>query len=272
MNGATLAVFAETLRRHWRGMLFWGIGIGLLGAMQALVLQDVDSLQQIADLMETLPPFFVQAFAGGDAQYMATAEGYLASQFFSFALVVFAAYTIGVGLQVTANEEDRGQMDVLLSLPVTRTRLILEKTAAFALLTCGVVVLTLLCIAGGIAATPALPIDMGRIAVGTLNILPGSLLILTLTVFLGGLIGNRSRVLTIAAVVVIVSYVIDILAVAAPGTLFGTLRTFSLFRYYDGVFVIRDGLNLGNVVLLLVVSAALLGGGVLAFNRRDVGV
>jgi ABC-2 type transport system permease protein len=265
------AIFIETMRRHWRGMLFWGIGIGLLAAVQALILQDVTALEQIAELMETLPPFFVQAFADGDAAYMATPEGYLAARFFSLALLIFAAYTIGVGMQVTANEEDRGQMDILLSLPVTRTTLVLGKTIAFLLMTVSVLLLTLMLLLVGLTASPV-PIDTGRLIVGTLNILPAAWCLLAFTVFLGGVIGDRGRVLLIAALFVIGGYFVDVLAVAAPDSPFGVLNALSIFRYYDGVAVVRDGLSWGNIALLLTVTVALIAGGIAAFNRRDVGV
>ena len=39
----TGSVFAETLRRNWKAILWWGGGLALLAMTQVLILQDVDS-------------------------------------------------------------------------------------------------------------------------------------------------------------------------------------------------------------------------------------
>ncbi|MBL8130998.1 MAG: ABC transporter permease subunit [Anaerolineae bacterium] len=267
-----LAVFNETLRRHWRAILWWGIGISLLGGSQFLVLEDSESLQQIAQLMESMPPFFVQMFGGGDVEYMVSPEGYVASNFFSLGLIIFAFYAVIAGLNVIANEEDRGQTDLLLSLPVTRTRLVVEKSAAFALIIVGIAAVVFLGLILSISATGVLEVRTSRVLESTINILPGSLFVLAFTVMISGLIGNRPLALGITAGFVAVSYFLDTLASLAPDSIMGTLRALSFFRYYDGVFTMRDGLNLGNIAVLLAASAILFAAGLRFFNRRDVAV
>jgi ABC-2 type transport system permease protein len=267
------SIFLETLRRHWRGIFWWSIGFGMVGGLQALILQDVTALQQIANLMEALPPFLVDAFAGGDAQYLATPEGYMGFRFYSLALLIFATYAVMAGLNVTANEEDRGQLDILLSLPVTRTRLMLEKLAAFALIIVGITLLTGLIIMSAVAISPLQgQFDSGRLWGATLNILPGTLLILAFTIFTGVLFQNRSRALTVTSVFVAASYFLDLLANTAPDSFLGGLRAISFFRYYDGVAAMRDGMNWSSVALLMLATVVLIGSSMYVFNRRDVSV
>ncbi len=268
------AVFIETLRRHWRGMLWWGFGSGLLGASQLLVLQDATTIQQMGELMATLPPVFIDAFGGGDAQYMGTPAGYLGSNFFSLGLIIFAFYAVIAGLNVIANEEDRGQFDLLLSLPLARTRLVIEKSAAFALMLIGMAVIVFGCIAGGLllVGTEIIEVDMTRVLESVINILPGALAILMFTVFVSALTGSRPVAVGASAAFVAIGYFVDIIGKSAPDSPFGGLSVLSYHRYYDGVFVMRDGLNIGNMSILLVVAAILFAVSIGLFNRRDVGV
>lgn len=59
-----------------------------------------------------------------------TPEGIVAVSFFGKFALLFTAYPVVMGMRVTSNEEDDGILDVLLSLPVARWQVILEKFAA----------------------------------------------------------------------------------------------------------------------------------------------
>src|SRR5664279_6230367 len=123
----TGVVFMHTLRRNWLTGLYWAIGIAILGAYIIVVIPNVDMLKQYADLVKTLPPLMLQLFGANNAAEIATPAGFLDFGFFSYTLLVMGAYAVVVGLNVTANEEDRGIMDITLSLPIPRWRLVLER-------------------------------------------------------------------------------------------------------------------------------------------------
>ena len=71
MNGV---VFKETLRRGWRGMLYWGLGFGLYGLMIMMIVKDANILKQYGEISKALPPALLQLF-GGDAASMIVAVG-----------------------------------------------------------------------------------------------------------------------------------------------------------------------------------------------------
>src|SRR5262245_38818129 len=102
------AVFFETVRRSWKGMVYWGVGLGLMAWLQTIIIPDVEALKKMADLMKSLPPFLLQAFGSTDIAFMSTPEGYMTLQWFSWAVLILAVYSVLSGLNVTANEEDRG--------------------------------------------------------------------------------------------------------------------------------------------------------------------
>ena len=251
------AVFIETLRRGWRSMIYWGIGMGLYGGIIILMLPDVNVLKQAADLITSLPPFIVKMVGGDDITFMTTPAGFLATKFFLFAPIMFGIYVIRAGLDVTSNEEDRGIMDVTLSLPVRRWRIVVERMLGYAVLLSGIVTITFLSLLISDALSPNVNIASSVLFPATINILPSMLLLLAVTVLVGAAAPRRGVALAIATIFLIGSYVIDLLGSMATGSLAASLRTISFYSYYDSSGVMQHGLTLGNVLILLAVAADL---------------
>lgn len=266
------AVFFETLRRSWQSMLWWGLGLGALAFLVIIIVPEVQVLEQMARMMETLPPILIQALGGGDIAYMATPEGYLSVQYFGFILLIFAVYAVISGLNVTANDEERGTLDVVLSLPLPRERLVLEKFLAYALLTVGIIAISFVCMWAAILLTPALAIDLNKLVIANINILPSTLLVLSVTILLSSVLRRRSHTIALASAFVIASYFLDTLGRAAPDTILEPLSYLSFFRYYDVVGIMQHGITWSNVLLLLAATAFFLATGVWFFRRRDVGL
>jgi ABC-2 type transport system permease protein len=265
-------VFAETLRRGWRTMLVWGIGIGLIAMMQILILPDVDALKQFAQIFETLPSFMLSALGGGDAAYLGTPEGYLAARFFSIALLIFGIYALNSGLNVTSSEEERGILDIVLSLPVPRWRLVVERLAAHAVLLAGALGITLGLMLASLQMTPVITIETGRILTSTLNIVPGTLLVLAFSTLVGAIFRSRALAVGVAVSFLISSFFVDFIGAAANSPLTDALQTLSFYAYYDSTEVMKNGLSGGNIILLLSATAICVMGSLWFFQRRDIGL
>lgn len=271
MTGIT---FLETLRRSWRGMVIWGIALALITWMQVIVVPDVDALGAMGDMLAALPPLVLSMLGTTDLEFLATAEGYLASQYFGIMLLIFGVYAVVMGLNVTINDEERGIMDVVMSLPITRTQLIIERAAAYALLLIGVILISFAGLMIGVYMTPVLAegISMERMIIGTLNMIPGALVMLTFTVFVGATLRRRAAAGGLAAAFIVGSYFIDTLGRSATDSPFSTLRVLSFYSYYDGAGVIQNGLVIGNVALLLAVTVGLVALSLVYYRRRDIGL
>lgn len=266
-------VFVETLRRGWRSMLLWALGISLIGAVQMSVLGDVDALEQMAELLESMPPFILQLLGTQDVTYLATPPGFLAARYFSLIPLVFAAYAVASGMNVTANEEDRSITDVLLSAPLPRWRLVLEKVIAYALMLAVIVLLSFASLWLIMQTVPevAAAIDGTRLFEVTISILPGALVVLAFTVLAGALARGRGSALALAAVFVIGSFFIDFVGSAASGSAAAAVAKISYFSYYNAPEIMQNGMLWGNTILLIAVALVLVLAGVIAYQRRDIG-
>jgi len=120
-------VYTKTLRDLRRGLIGWSLGIvALMGTMVALwpTVRDMD----IAGIVEAYPEAMQEMF---NIDQISTGAGFLNTEVFSWLLpVMFITYGVGIGSRLLAREEEAGTMDVLLSTPLSRDRLMLEKAAA----------------------------------------------------------------------------------------------------------------------------------------------
>ena len=265
-------IFTETLRRTAWQMLYWGVGLGVLGLLMALLIPLFDALE-LAEVLQTLPPMIL-ALAGIDEQMtiLATPEGILAVAFFTRFSIIFAAYPVVMGLRITANEEDDGILDVLLALPVPRWRVILERFAAYVLTIVGI---TLMVYAGlwlG-AQLIAIELDLTRIAIALFASIPLLVTLLAFTAFSAALIPRRRPALAVATVFVVGSFVLDTVAnMVQTGNVSSLLGAVSVFTYFDVTAIVQTGVIWSHVGGLLIVAALLLSASVWLFQRRDVGL
>jgi ABC-2 type transport system permease protein len=260
------------IRRSLWPLVFWGVGAAFVAYGAVIIVPNVETLQQMADLAETLPPSFLQAFGGENVQLFATPEGYLSINLFSWMMPVLAVYSILAGLAVTANEEEQGILDLVISLPLMRWRILLEKTLAYMVIIIANVVLMLIGLWYGVVTTPPMTISNTRLVEATLNMIPGLLLVMAFTVMVSTLARRRNMAAGITSAFLIVSYLVDLLGRAAKGTIWDKLRVVSFYSYHDNPGVMLNGLSWPNVLGLLVVTVLMIAVSVWAFEQRDVGV
>ncbi len=265
-------IFNETLRRTAWQMLYWGLGLGILGLLMSMLIPLFDALQ-LAEVLQTLPPVIL-ALAGIDEQMtiLATPEGILAVAFFTRFSIIFAAYPVVMGLRITANEEDDGILDVLLALPVPRWRVILERFLAYVVT---IIVITLMVFAGLWVGAQLIEIelDLTRIAIALFASIPLLVTLLAFTAFSAALIPRRRPALAVATVFVVGSFVLDTVANMIHGaSISNVLAAVSVFSYFDVTAIVQTGLIWPHFFGLLIVAALLLIASLWLFQRRDVGV
>lgn len=266
------AVFTEVILRTWKQALYWGLGIGAMGFFVVVLVPDVEALKEFTKLIEKMPPFLMRAAGvSDDMTFMATPAGFIATGFFGKTLLFLAAYPVIMGMRVTVNEEDEGTMDILLSLPVPRWRVVLEKFVAY-LLTISFIAFVLYVCMWGALQIVKLDVDITRIGETILNVIPSMSLILAFTLFVGTLIRTKKLALTIASVFVLLSFLLDTIGAIGTGSAAEYLRKVSFFSYYDSTGVMQNGIVWSNFFGISLVALLLVTAGLWFFERRDVGI
>ncbi len=128
------SVFSKTFYDNRRQALAWAIATGLLTAWLVLFYPLIRDSEAMTELFEQMPPQLMSAF-GIDPETLLTGAGYLSGQMYSFiGPILIIGFAVSLGVAVTAAEERDNTLDMLLSAPISRTRAIVSKLSASALL------------------------------------------------------------------------------------------------------------------------------------------
>lgn len=115
-------------RKRLKGALAMTVGIAALTVMYVGLFPSITAAADLDEIIAAYPPAFREAF---DVRTMNTIEGFLATQLYAFAWVILLGlYFAYAAAGLIAADVERGRMDVLLSLPVSRSRILLEKFAS----------------------------------------------------------------------------------------------------------------------------------------------
>ena len=266
-------IFLETLRQSRRQVLYWSLGMGLLGLIIGGLIPLFNS-QQLVDLIQSLPPIIL-AMAGIDEQMkiLTTTEGILAVAFFTRYSLIFAAYPIIMGMRVTMNEEDDGIMDVLLSLPVRRWQIIVERFLAYLVTILVIIVFVYIGLILGTTVLAGASLHLGRIAEALIASIPLLTVLLAFTMFVGTLLRNRRYALGAAAAFAIYSYSLATVSnMIQNNTIAQLVGSISVYHYFDVNSIVQQGIRWANMAGLSVLTLILLAASLWFFQRRDVGL
>lgn len=244
-----------------RSVLAWGLPLGLMSAFIVAIFPSVE--ESISKAVEGYPEGLKEAFGIGQ---LTNVEQYLHAEMLSLivplALGYLAVRAIASGLTGAA---ETGRLDVLLSAPVSRTRLVAAGFLATAVELAAVLLVTgLLTGLGSVLASAGL--DAGRAAAGFANVWPLALLFAGFGVIVAGFSLRTSVVTGSVAGLLVTMYVIDLIGRLDPDL--SGLRYVSVFKYYGNA--IEDGIEplaFAGVTIAACASAAF---GAWLFERRDL--
>src|ERR1700682_2039944 len=140
------SIFLKTLRDYRIAILGWGIGMGLVAISP---MASVSALVTTPEARRQLVSLAASFAWNADPVAVDTIGGYATFKI-GFFVFLMAIWPLLAGIRMLRGEEDRGSLDVLLSLPRPRLNVAFEKVAAMwtALLAMGLLI-GLLAFAGG---------------------------------------------------------------------------------------------------------------------------
>lgn len=250
----------HVLRTNLRTAIFWAIAFGLY---TALILATFPSFRDTGALsMENYPEAVLEAF---NIQDMTQVTNYLESQITSYAPLVLAFFPIMVFAGAIAGAEERGALDITVGTPLPRRDLVLANWIAVAVLLVGIL-LTSTLVTWLTAVLIDVDLGLGTTLEAFMNIVPITIAFGSLALALSARLRSRGAVIGISFAVVFLMYLMDIVGKISADL--SSLRWLSAFRFYGSSFM--DGLQWGNVAILLAVSVVLLVAAIALFERRDI--
>ncbi len=262
------SITLKTIRDQRRSLALWAVSILGLLATYGAMWPTVRDNTSYADLIKQMPESMRSLFIAGAAGDLSTPQGFLYVELLSFmAPMLVLVYTIGAGASAVAGEEERRTLDLLLSTPVTRTRVVLEKFAAMVV---GTAVLGLAFWASlvivGVAANMSVGAGMAAATVVHLGML--GLVFGSLALALGAITGRVGVARAVPVALAVLSYLVNALA-EMVGWL-ARVRPVSPFYQYAGHDPIRHGLYWPSLTVAALTCAVLVALAVAGLRRRDV--
>jgi len=174
--------------------------------------------------------------------------------------------TIGYGAWCLAGQEAEGRLELVMSLPFARRRIVAQKLGALSILAIVFSVVVYLCVLVGLRFD--LTFDAANVATTTLGVALLGIDLGILAVALGAATGSRGAAIGVAAAVAAASYLISSMAPLVDWL--EPLRYASLFYWAVGDGQLDHGLSWASFAVLLGVGIALALVAVAAFERHDV--
>jgi len=262
-----MAIFRYTLRRLRGQILGWGIALALMGLLVISIYDSIAAEQeQFQELLEIYPSE-ITAFVG-DITNMATPEGWVSIEFFSYMPLILGIFAVLTGSGLLVSDEENGRLDLILAYPVSRTALFMGRLLAFVTAAVAILVITWL---GFIVSMNWSSIDIGwgRMWLPLLSLLAELLLFGTISLLLSMLLPSRRLAATTTGLLLVASFFITGLAKLNEDL--EPVAKLSPLNYYQAQEAF-EGLN--GVWLAGLLAAAVLFA-VLAwwcFQRRDIRV
>ncbi len=220
---------------------------------------------EFRQLVESFPDALVAMIGGAD---MATFEGFLQAEIYSItAPIAILVVTIVMGARALAGEEERHTMGLLLSNPVPRSRVVVEKAASMAVSAGAVGIATFV----GTRLGSSLAGQMVRVA----NLAATSVLLSLMGLVFGGLalaLGaglGRSRLASgVSSGVALLAYFM--FSFFPLSERFEPLARLSPFDLYLGGDPLINGMAWIDATVLAAASVALVAIAIPLFKRRDL--
>ena len=260
------SIYLKGLRDQRRSLLLWALGIAAFAAVEFAVYPAVRKSAGVLDqYVKNLPKAFKDAFLGSNLDFGSPA-GFLNAEMFSFmSPVIFLVFAIGA--RAVAGEEEAGTLDLLVSCPVSRRDIVLQK---FGVVATGVAALTLT-----LFASLAIGAAVANMRVATSMLLQASMLVGLLALTFGavafaaaGYSGRRATGIAVASGLAVALYLLNALGQLVVAI--DPFRKFSFFYYYGGGDTLSRGLDAANGAVFLVATVMLLAAALVGFERRDL--
>jgi ABC-2 type transport system permease protein len=265
-----MSIFTRVLNDRRRGGLWWALGMALGVASIVGLWPSVKEDQRIDRVVEHLPAS-MRALIGTQATIpLSSAAGYLQARLFSTTLpILLLVYAIGLGAGAIGTAEENGTLQLVVTAPIARKRIALERFAASACLLFFMILVGLgtSLLLGGLVDL-AKDLSMTRMIIATAAVAELALLHLAIAFTAGAMSGKRGTAISVASAIAVGGYLLYGIAASAGAVQF--VRVISPWWWLlDRNLLVQSPTFLAlGLPLLLAIGIFVVG--VVQFDRRDL--
>jgi ABC-2 type transport system permease protein len=251
-------MFTKTLYQKRYQILWWLIGMALITMVTMSVFNSFSS--SASDAFKNVPAGLKKILNPDSFKEIGS---FIGQQIFSLRMpLISIILSISILVSVSSGDEQKGLLETQLSLPISRTRLLLQKLAA------ALLIIALASFGSLVGIELTLPLIHQHY--GVVPILENVLNCFVLAVDYGlvaftlaAVTGRRGLAIGLGSAFAFASYLLNSLAPSV--TYLQSFDKLTLFHYYA-----TSGLQVKNFSLLVSLGIVLIIVSVIGFNRRDI--
>lgn len=259
-------LFTKTLYDKRAFIIGWSMGMAFLGFLMMSFYPAFHQDTGLDELVKNLP----SAFQGliGNLDNLKELPGYIGSQLFDVRMPIFVSMiAIILAVSLTVGEEEKGQLRMLLAMPLSRPHILLSKWLAIVVIsfatTLSVIIGVLL---GLLAINESLAIDV-IVRLGLMTWLL-TVCLATIVFGIGIASGRRGLTMGLGVLVAVGSFILTTFAKSVDWL--EPYEVASLLHYFPAVTIAKSDIALTDVAVYVAIIILSLIISVVLFRRRDI--
>ena len=260
-------IFGRALRDRRTALLWWTLGIAIYCAFIVAVWPVIDGNDEFQDLYDEMPDTLQAMFGADGFSDFTSPAGFLNTYLFSMILpFIFTGLAVSLGASLIAGEEEDELLDLVLSYPVSRHRLVLEKIAAMFVAVAAIGVATVILLT--VAREPvSLDIGVAGLGAATLGSVLFALVYGLVALLTGAWRGSKGAAAGAGWGIALAGYLVNILSSIDESLEW--LQSFSPLYWATADSPVTGTLP-ATYFALVASSVVLAGATVLVFDRHDL--
>ena len=261
------SIYLKTLYDKRFFLLGWTIAFAAVAALLASFYPAMHQDGSLDALLANMP----EAFKGliGSLADLSRFDTYIASQLFDIRMPLIAgimAIILGIGISVA--DEEKGELRTILSLPISRTKLFVQRWLAMITI---MIVVVIGMVAGVYMVLPF--IDIADIEFDVMLRLSAMTLLImvtygTIPFAIGLATGKRALATGVSTLVIIGSFILTTFGQAVDWL--ADYEKLSLLHYFPATDIVKNGVQASDVAVFSIITAALLVVSLIVFRGRDI--
>lgn len=268
-----LVVLKKALRDSRRTILWLSVGFGIYALLiMSFYPSIVEQGDEFDELMESYPEEMMTMFIGETEDISISEPGnYVQIEFATWMVLIIGAMLIYQTFNSIINAERDGTLDVMLSLPVSRRSYMVGRFVNSAILVLSVLSTCFIAFALATLIWEEFDVSIGNLAAAMYGAFFLLMVFASFGYMLNALVLSGKRYAgAVAYLFLIGSYLLHSLSGAVSEI--KDIRALFVFDYYNAGTVIRDGLEITNILVLTIVAAIFFGIAWWHIDEKELGV
>ncbi|CAB4987801.1 MAG: ABC transporter permease subunit [Actinobacteria bacterium] len=259
-------LFLKTWRDHWKSYLAWTLTLTFLIVIQMSIFPSVSKNKStMQSFLDTFPDTIRKIFRMQD---YTSGPGFLSTELYSMMiplLIIAVGATWGAG--ATAEEEDEGTADLLFTLPISRTRILISKILATvsAISILGFLAMALILILRG---RVDMEIASDKLLAATFSSISLGIFFTGISFVVGAFSRRKGAAVGVVTGIALVTFLIYSLSALVEN--FDSITPYNPMQWGLGSLPLFNGFDVPGILKLLAGGVVLLVMAVVVFDRKDI--